>query len=349
MNKVVPAIEKERSKCLLNKLVLHPSFKKTIEEIRTVNLTIAEYPKIKEFDFSTANFPSNGKIGNVEELGSVDLDAARGQNCANECLFCGYDESKLHYCTLEGDAFFTSHVLVIAAKKEYLPVSYLSFYFYTRSGNITERSSFIKYSQDSSADSNRDYVTDRSEFLAEWSPENCILFIDGPLIGGNMTVYTIRLVEQLHKKAIIPVFAVKNSTSNLVTDNISELRQRYNSDLHWAYNQLGVGQRTNLFIYRDEHNPKNAKIFCYLKPFNLSPQRIEFHVDTYAMHESRIAEIMDLIHYLLLVNGDKKNPQARPIAISEMYARDVLKVADSYNIIKHSGLIPTMNQERFEG
>ena len=102
-------------------------------------------------------------------------------------------------------------------------------------------------------------------------------------------------------------------------------------------------------MYKDEHNPKNVKIFCYLKAFNLSPQRIEFHADTYLRYKSKINEIMDLIFYLLLVHGDRKNPQVRPIAVAEQYARETLHITNSYEIIKTSGLIPTMNQERFGG
>jgi hypothetical protein len=49
------------------------------------------------------------------------------------------------------------------------------------------------------------------------------------------------------------------------------------------------------------------------------------------------------------VNGDVKNPQIRPIYVSEKYARSVLKMIDTYNLIKTSGLIPTMNQLRFGG
>ena len=117
--------------------------------------------------------------------------------------------------------------------------------------------------------------------------------------------------------------------------------------MHWAYNQLKKGQRTSFVMYRDEHNPSNSKIFCYIKIFNLSPQRIEFHTDTYTRFEENINDIMDLIYYLLLVHGEKKNPQIRPIAIAEKYARETLHLTNSYELIKTSGLIPTMNQKRF--
>lgn len=333
----------------LNKLVLHPSFRKTINEIRKVNLTLTQNPILDNLNFENLTFPPKGNIKLVEGKGSIDLKAKNGQEIAKKYIFSGYDESKLNYFALEGSAYFTAHSLVLVSKQDYMPVNYLSFYFYTRSKKIIESSSFIKYSEDHAADSNKDYVIDRSDFLNKWAIENSILFIDGPLIGGQMTSYSIDTVEKLHIKGVIPIFFVKNSDSNLVTDNIKELEDQYNSDMHWSYRQLKVGQRTNFFMYIDEYNPKNAKIFCYFKGFSLSPQRIEFHVDTYNKFRKIIEEAMDLVYYLLLVHGEKKNPQIRPIAIAERFARDILRMTDSYNLMKSSGLIPTMNQERFGG
>ncbi|MCJ8208069.1 DNA double-strand break repair nuclease NurA [Mucilaginibacter sp. RS28] len=331
----------------LNKLILHPSFLETIENIRKVNIRVTEPPKESSFDFSGATFPPNGKLRLVEQLGAYNLSAKKGLEVSKTHYFAGYDESKLKYVALEGSAFFTSHSLVVATKQEYLPVSYLSFYFYSRSKDITDISSVFRHSLDHVADANYDYVKDRSDFLNKWAVENTILFIDGPLIGGNMTQYTLNLVEDLHERNIIPIFFVKNSDSNLVTEAIPELQNRFNSDMHWTYNHLQKGQRTNFFLYEDEYNFNNAKVFCYLKAFDLSPQRIEFHTKTYLQHQEKIGDLMDLIYYLLLVHGDKKNPQLRPIAIAEKFAREVLKVSDSFNLIKNSGLMPTMNQERF--
>lgn len=56
---------------------------------------------------------------------------------------------------------------------------------------------------------------------------------------------------------------------------------------------------------------------------------------------------MDLVYYLLLVQGDLKNPQIRPIAIAEKYARKTLQLIDINKLTYGSGLIPTMNQDRF--
>jgi hypothetical protein len=50
---------------------------------------------------------------------------------------------------------------------------------------------------------------------------------------------------------------------------------------------------------------------------------------------------------LLLVQGDFKNPQIRSISIAEKYARATLKLMNVNQIMKKSGIVPTMNQERF--
>lgn len=334
---------------LISQLLLHPSFKSTLNEIKKVNVTIQVPSKESKFDFSRSTFPPNGKLRALEEIATINLDATKGFKKSREIDFTGYDESKLNYMSLEGDASFTAHSLVIASKNEFIPVNLLSFYFYTRSKKLKDQFPLLTHSDDLIAESNRHYVIDRTMFLDQWSMDGSISYIDGPLIGGNMTSYTLELVERLHKHGIIPIFIVKNSESNLVTDNLNELRSKFHSDMHWAYNYLKVGQRTNFFLYIDQENKKNAKVFCYLKAFNLSPQRIEMHVDTYLSVKDQINSLMDLTYYLFLAHGDKKNPQVRPIAIAEMFARDVLKLTDSYNIMRSSGLIPTMNQERFGG
>jgi len=132
-----------------------------------------------------------------------------------------------------------------------------------------------------------------------------------------------------------------------VTDEIKELHNQYNSDMHWSFEYLKQGQRTNFFKYADKRNPKNSKIFCYLKSFNVSPQRVEFHVDTYEKYQNQIPDLLDLIYYLILVQGDKKNPQVRPIAIAEKYARATISLFNLSKMMKDVGIVPTINQERF--
>ena len=63
--------------------------------------------------------------------------------------------------------------------------------------------------------------------------------------------------------------------------------------------------------------------------------------------QCQIFSLMDLVYFLLLVQGDLKNPQIRSISIAEKYARSTLKLIDINKMMKNSGMMPTMNQERF--
>ena len=248
---------------------------------------------------------------------------------------------------LEGTAYLTSHSMIIHGETDFIPVSFLTFYFYTRSTVLSEGSGYIKYSEDVETDSKRDYITDRELLLGANVPENSIIFIDGPLIGSQMTKYTLDLNNLLLKKGIIPIFFVKNSNSNLVIDNIESLKRKYNSDMHWAYSTLKEGERTNFFEYKDKTNPKFAKVFCYLKAFDVSPSRVEIDVQTFKKYSSSIDKILDVVYYLLIVQGDLRNPQIRSIAIAEKYARATLKLINFSKMMKDLGITPTMNQERF--
>ena len=234
--------------------------------------------------------------------------------------------------------------------KEFVPISYITLYFYTRSDEIVNNSKYIKYSKDPASDSNQDYAEDRNILIQNYVIDNSILFVDGPLIGGNLTSYSLKLIKDLHKINVIPIFFVKNSDSNLLIDSISSMKNKFNSDLHWSYQFLRRGERTNFFKYTDLVNPKNTKIFCYIKPFNyVSPQRVEIHPQTFSLFGDYIADIFDMIYYLMLVQGDKSNPQIRPIAIAEKYAREIIKTINTRSLLKNTSLIPTIDQERFGG
>jgi hypothetical protein len=212
---------------------------------------------------------------------------------------------------------------------------------------LTKQSEYIRYSDKPEETSTRDYTTDRSTFLLKNVPDNSILFIDGPLIGGQVSHYTTSMNELLLKRDIIPIFLVKNSTSNLVSDNFAAVRGKFNSDMHWAYKLLKPGERTCFFKYVDRHNERNGKIFCYLKTFDVSPQRVEFHVDTYEKHWGTMAQLMNLVHYLMLVQGDPQNPQLRTVAIAERYARAIIRLIDIWRLMHKFGITPTINTGRF--
>lgn len=349
-NGVYQNVQKEVEMDNLNKLLIHPSFNDTISEINKLNIQLPPKPSNQEMDFQFYTYPPDGRlVTNVEEINRYVLDPKKGDKIAHErtTICCAYDESINKFSGLEGTAFLMSHSLVVMRELDFIPLNLLTFYFYTRSKDITNNSRFIKYSKDPEMDSKTDYVKDKIEFLTEHSPAGSILLIDGPLIGGDVYTFMIRAINKFLSKDIIPVFFVKNSSSNLVTDNIPEWSGKYNSDMHWAYKYLKKGERTNFFKYADRNNPHNAKIFCYLKAFDLSPQRVEFHIDTFEKYMGKIDEIMDLIYYFILAQGDLKNPQVRPIAIAEKYARDTLRLTDINKIARNSGIVPTMNQDRF--
>lgn len=332
-----------------NKLIFHPSFRKTLFELSDLKIALPSNPSALDINFSLYGYPMNGKlVSEVEKFQKVKLDPIRGRKLfENGVNICGYDESINKFLGLEGTAYLTSHCLTIHDDFDYIPINLLTFYFYTRAEALSSRSHYIKFSEDPEIDSKKDYILDRKKFLVENVPKNSILFIDGPLIGGQMSSYTIELNHLLLKKDVIPIFFVKNSNSNLVTNNIIELNKMYNSDMHWSYKFLNNGERTSLFRYVDQHNDNYAKIFCYIKGFNVSPQRIEIDINTFEKHSDIIINLFDIIYYLLLAQGNLKNPQIRTIAIAEKYARSTLKLINLVDTMKYLGITPTINQERF--
>ena len=99
----------------------------------------------------------------------------------------------------------------------------------------------------------------------------------------------------------------------------------------------------------DIHNPNNSKVFCYLKFYdNVSPVRVEFPTKVFQKYRNLASKMIDLAYYLLLVQGDKKNPQLRPIAVAEKYARETIKVIDVNREMRRAGgLTKTMNEGRW--
>jgi len=340
-------IQKRKTMDILNRLVFHSKFQDTISDLNKLNIKLPT-PMSKDMDFQAYMFPPNGElVTKIEEIKPYDLDAKKGETFAHSNIpICAYDESVVDYSALEGEGYLTSHSMVMLSQDEYIPMNLLTFYFYTRAKKMANEHQSIKYSDFPEVQSKRDYLFDKIEFLLEYTPPDSILFIDGPLIGGDYYTDMIQAIDRFLAKKILPIFFVKNSESNLVTNNMVKLSYEFNSDMHWAFNFLKIGQRTNFFKYIDKHNPDNAKIFCYLKCLDISPQRIEFPVRAYALYKDSINSILDLIYYLLIVQGDKKNPQVRPIAIAERYARETLKLINLKKLMKSSGLVPTMNEGR---
>ncbi len=289
---------------------------------------------------------NGGIISCLEDGKAKRLDSKIGANLAQNEYLSAYDESFKKYISLAGSGLLTSHSLIVHGGSDYFAMNKLTFNFYTRSEEISRKSEYIKKSADTELDSRRDYASDRTDFIINSAPENSIILIDGPLLGGVNNPYNVKMNNELLKINTIPIFIVKNSNSNLVTDFYPELKKKFNSDMHWAYTLLNPGSRTSFYFYEDSYNKEFSKIFCYHKTFNISPQRIEFHPKTYEKFSDLIFKLMDLIFYLVLVQGNFKNPQVRSIAIAEKFARETLNLFDITNIMKSAGLPPTMNQER---
>lgn len=333
------------------KLLIEPNLRKTLSELNTFKIKIPEERAQVEIDWQAYKFPPDADLVNVIDgkIEQVNLDAGQGyENILNGRRLVAYDESIEKYLCLEGTAYVAAHSIVTLQEEAYNPIGYVTMNFYTRAKHIAEKAGTLQYTKNTEFQAQRDYVLDKLNLSREHTENGSILFVDGPLIGGDVYTYMIQAMDSFLEKDIVPVFFVKNSNSNLVVDNIQELNGFYNSDLHWAYTFLKQGQRTNYFRYADAVNPDNSKIFCYVKLFEGSPQRVEFYSKTFFIYRELIEKVMDTIYYLALLQGVQKNPQIRLIAIAEKYAREYISLCDIKTMLRNTSITPTVNQERFE-
>ena len=332
-----------------NKLIVDSKFNDIIEELKSINISLPSINSDFKQNLNDITFSKNGKLTYDDNgINSFNLNPDNGiKFIEKKQPIIAYDESINRFDSLEGTAFFTSHSLALLSSTDYIPANYLTFYFYTKSKAIVNRSKYIKYAENPEVQSKIDYTKDKIKFINNAVIKNSILLIDGPLIAGDAYTYFINPIIEMTERNIIPVFFVKNSLSDIVISSIESLKDKYNSDLHWAFKLLKNGQRSNFFHYIDAVNPKNSKVFCYIKVFNSSPQRIEFHSETFKKYYPIIPDILDMIYYQILVQGNDNDPQVRLIAIAEKYARSTLKLVNIDKILKKVGIIPTANQKRF--
>ncbi len=256
-----------------------------------------------------------------------------------------YDESIQKYSMLQGTLAFTGHSLIEIEDDDYSYCCMLTAYFLTSA----KRYQHIKIAIVGAEPENefkKQYLTDRYAFLDANVPEKSILFIDGPLIGSQASSWNIRLVEQLMRKGILPIFYVKNSLSKMLIDSTQSLSDEYNSDLDFANKFLDMGERTSLMQYVDQVNDKNSKIFGYIKCYDGLPQRFEMHLETYNKNKADIEKIFELLYYYSTLHGDQNNQQIRPVAIAEKFAREALHCMPIKDIISEIGLEETMNARR---
>jgi hypothetical protein len=335
------------------KIITHPHFFKSLIELKQKNIYLPNVPIPESVDFNSYPFPSSeGVLSFLDIDKKYPLTPIDGANLIeNGYLVAAYDESIDKFEAIEGSSYLTAHSIIFLGENDYLPVVKLTFNFFTRSNLISDKSEYIHHADNVESKRKELYVNERDEFFKEnfkYFPKNTIIMIDGPLIGGQISSHTTKLNSWMLDQDFIPIFIVKNSSSNLVTDHIEKLKNNFNSDMHWSYLLLKKGERTSFIQYQDKHNPKNGKVFCYIKPHDISPQRVEFHISTLEKYGiDFLSNIINLVYYLILVQGDEKNPQVRPIIIAEKFARESIKMMNLNILMKRIGLVSTINQERF--
>ena len=333
-----------------SKFVVDSTFFDVINDLSKKNIH-ANNPTDVTMDKSE-DYPinSNAKVQAVEHFQINKLDTKFGQAKINDFRISAYDESMVKIPALEGSGFFISHSLITLSEDMYVPLIFLTFNFYTRSRAIADGNNSLTFASDSiDVASKIKYLSDRKATLSKYTPGSSILLIDGPLIGGQMTDYNMKLNTELLKKDVVPIYFVKNSDSSLIIDNTEGLKGNYNSDLEWAFKNLNLGERTGLYKYSDLSDPigNKKKVFSYVKAFNAPPCRVELDENSYLRVANIIDDLFNVIIYLMLAQGDPLNPQPRPIAIAETYAREALKMVDFDEVIHRTGIRPTMNYTRF--
>ncbi len=334
---------------LKSRIIVDSNFIETVSRLKTFKIPSNPTYSI---DSSGTGLEESGRVTRLEPSDAYNLDARNGglQIRNPETLLCAYDESIAVYEALEGRALAVSHALVYLYNDDFVPITYMTLKFLTRSNTIAStigKSAIV--TDNPQRKSSLETARDKMTFLEEYCVDGSILLIDGAMIAGDAFTTFIQQMSRFEERNILPIFFIKNSSSNNIVSNIEGMSEKYNSDLHWANEMLRKGQRSCFFEYIDLYNDRNAKVFCYVKFLEgVSPVRIEIPSIVFRnpKFERAIGNVMDVILYLLLVQGSGDNCQIRPIAIAEKYARETMKLIDVNKEIRRAGLIPTMNEKR---
>lgn len=338
------------------KVVLQKGFFEFMDKIRSTKIELPVYPEVRSGVFVFEDWTDGAKVVPDDEERSkfsYPLDIKHGYEvyASQKTLISAYDESIAKYSALEGKAVLVSHSLVSMHGDNYHTINELRMMFLTASKKLRDKipGAIAPKEWGIDATANVEIAKQKKEFLENHSIENSILLIDGPFLAGDGMATFNRIVgETFIKRNIVPVFVVKNSNSSLLVNTIAEFKDEYNSDLHLANDLLKEGCRSRFYRYTDDRNPiDNAKLFCYVKvKKHASPIRIEFPARIYDKNRDAIRSIMDLIYYLVIVQGDPHNLQVRPIAIAEKYARETLSLINFNKSMIYSELTATMNETR---
>lgn len=327
------------------KIIFSDNYFSTIESIKSINKTVLNSNLTTSSLIENISFDSGSEISIINshsskiQIYSEDLKGISNLNLA------AYDESILELNSLEGKVRCISHCVAIQNEIEYIPAAYITLKFYTKSSliqGISNEFSDIIISDDLSSIINQNYIQEREFFLTQAALPNALLFIDGSMFSGASTSGNFILIDNLLRRNSLPVFFVKNSESNIITERFS-FANGYNSDLHWAYSTLKPGEVSQVFAYKSSDG--RSKAMAFMKIYDKrTPVRIEFPLDAFL--EGKYNNVFPLIYYQFLANGSETNLQPRIIQITELYAREILKSTNIYKEIEKLGLTKSMNEER---
>ena len=160
-------IENEDYNFGFNKLIIDPKFNDIIEELKSINISLPSINSDFKQNLNDITFSKNGKLTYDDNgINSFNLNPGNGiKFIEKKQPIIAYDESINRFDSLEGTAFFTSHSLALLSSTDYIPANYLTFYFYTKSKAIVNRSKYIKYAENPEVQSKIDYTKDKINLL----------------------------------------------------------------------------------------------------------------------------------------------------------------------------------------
>ncbi len=326
-------------------------FSQLVEEIKTADIHLPSKPVIVSGMADLGQNTETCLVDFIEgNFGSKKLNAKSGCEVAHRdsTLISAYDESIAFFASLEGKVAYVSHSLVTMYKDQYYPLNHLNLVFCTKSKIVHETipGAILATNWDVDTTINVEIAKQKRDFLTANAVPQSILLIDGPFMAGDGSFTFYNVIDHFIEKSIIPVFIVKNSNATILVDNLEGLKGNYNSDLHYANEMLSEGTRTPFFKYTTEQGNK-SKVFCYIKhKDHYSPIRVEIPTSVFEKYRHSIEDVLDLIYYLVIVQGSSINPQVRLIAIAEKYARETLGLVNISKDTIQMKLTATMNEQR---
>lgn len=275
----------------------------------------------------------------------------------NQWNIYAYDESVQDFFSLEGTLMFCCSAIVKVEKSYNFNIRIMPFFITSMKKFKNKEQEEIRYNENVGAERNSIIVDSEIDMIKDSVEPHSIVLIDGPLIGRQASTKMVEMDRKIRDKDCIPLYFVKNSKSRLIIEGDAKLglANHFNSDFHWACHRLKVSGRSAFFMYTEQQerngrmvpNKDHSKVFTYIKPLAGFPERVEMHTETYKKYYSLIPRLMNLVAYFYSVQGDYVNPQVRPIAIAEKYAREGLRLMNIPVLLRKLGFHPTINQVRF--